>query len=77
MVELHSGPLNRLATIINEAVRVAKANLYPVLLAFAVIYLFREPGQSKSSTAVFLGEAFFRSRIQRFLAIKSFGYLPA
>ena len=45
MVELHTGPLNQVAAAINEGIRALKTNVYPVALAVAFIYLFREPGE--------------------------------
>ncbi|GKY98460.1 hypothetical protein MPSEU_000803300 [Mayamaea pseudoterrestris] len=43
MVELHTGPLNQLALLINGAFRAIKTNAFPVVLALAFVYLFREP----------------------------------
>ena len=44
MVELHTGPINQVASAINEAIRSLKTNAYPIALAIAFIYLFRAPG---------------------------------
>jgi hypothetical protein len=53
-LNVHSGTLNQLAAVINDVLRRLKTNASPILLAFIVVYLWREPGEYTRSVEAVL-----------------------